>query len=128
MAGCGQARNFCMKKSVNNFKIVAWVVAIFSASLVIFWLNMPRFLRDTIEYRLKVYNAELKSITIDKINPWTMCLSGFNALFYDGNVSFKKLDVRYEPLDLSQRLVDFGVDQTMNRALGSVNLMKLPCA
>lgn len=102
MAGCGQARNFCMKKSVNNFKIVAWVVAIFSASLVIFWLNMPRFLRDTIEYRLKVYNAELKSITIEKINPWTMCLSGFNALFYDGNVSFKKLDVRYEPLDLSE--------------------------
>ena len=62
---------------------------------------MPKFLQYTIEEIIIDSGAQLRSVTIEKINPWAMKLSGMKILSEEGNISLEQLDARYDPLVLS---------------------------
>ncbi|MEK9772982.1 MAG: YdbH domain-containing protein [Opitutae bacterium] len=62
---------------------------------------MPRFLEISIGDWLADVNAELRTISVDQINPWALRVSRISAFSNEGNVSLNQLDVRYDPVGLT---------------------------
>ncbi len=91
-----------MKKRVARWKIFSWVVALVSATLVFLWTNLPQILQSSSENLLREANANLKTITVDRFNPWALRLSGMNVLANEGNISLQQLDARYDPVSLTK--------------------------
>ena len=114
-----------MKKMVSKWKVVSWIVTIISVTLVFLWTYMPKFLQYTIEEIIIDSGAQLRSVTIEKINPWAMKLSGMKILSEEGNISLEQLDARYDPLVLSNGkmhalslsfpVLEVDIDKSLNR-------------
>ena len=114
-----------MKKMVSKWKVVSWIVAILSVALVLLWTYMPKFLQHTIEGLIIESGAQLESLSVEKINPWAMKLSGMNVFSKEGNLSLSQLDARYDPvvlssgklhsLSLTSPILQIDIDKTLNR-------------
>ena len=110
---------------VSKWKVVSWIVAILSVALVLLWTYMPKFLQHTIEGLIIESGAQLESLSVEKINPWAMKLSGMNVFSKEGNLSLRQLDARYDPvvlsngklhsLSLTSPILQIDIDKTLNR-------------
>ena len=78
------------------------MAAIISGSLVLLWSWMPRFFESSLQSILYQVGCELSGINIDQINPWALQLTDLSIETSDGNLSLKRLDARFSPLDLAK--------------------------
>ena len=83
-------------------KIISGIISVLSISLVVLWLSLPRFLETAIEEVLVRLDGKLQSITIEKANPWSIELSDLSGVTKEGNFSLKKVDVRYDPVQVAE--------------------------
>ena len=102
MTGCLQTCQIWMKKRLTKWRIFAWMAAIISGSLVLLWSWMPRFFESSLQSILCQVGCELSGISIDQINPWALQLTDLSIETSDGNLSLKRLDARFSPLDLAK--------------------------
>ena len=82
-------------------KIISGIISVLSISLVVLWLSLPRFLETAIEEVLVSLDGKLQSITIEKVNPWSTVMSDLSGFSKEGNFSVEKVDLRYDPAQLS---------------------------
>jgi len=90
-----------MKKRLGSMKIISGIISVLSISLVVLWLSLPRFLETAIEEVLVSLDGKLQSITIEKVNPWSTVMSDLSGFSKEGNFSVEKVDLRYDPAQLS---------------------------
>ena len=83
-------------------KIISGIISVLSISLVVLWLSLPRFLETAIEEVLVRLDGKLQSITIEKANPWSIEMSDLSGFTKEGNFSLKKVDVRYDPVQVAE--------------------------
>ena len=83
-------------------KIISGIISVLSISLVVLWLCLPRFLETAIEEVLGRLDGKLQSITIEKANPWSIEMSDLSGFTKEGNFSLKKVDVRYDPVQVAE--------------------------
>ena len=83
-------------------KIISGIISVLSISLVVLWLSLPRFLETAIEEVLVRLDGKLQSITIEKANPWSFEMSDLSGFTKEGNFSLKKVDVRYDPVQVAE--------------------------
>jgi hypothetical protein len=102
MLGCLQTCQIWMKKRVAKWKILAWITALISGTLVLLWSWMPRLFESSFQSILHQLGGELNVITIEQINPWALQLTDLSVETQEGNLSLKQLDARYNPLDLAK--------------------------
>jgi hypothetical protein len=91
-----------MKKRLGSMKIISGIISLLSISLVVLWLSLPRFLETAIEEILVRLDGKLQSITIEKANPWSIEMSDLSGFTKEGNFSLKKVDVRYDPVQVAE--------------------------
>jgi len=87
---------------LGSMKIISGIISVLSISLVVLWLSLPRFLETAIEEVLVRLDGKLQSITIEKANPWSIEMSDLSGFTKEGNFSLKKVDVRYDPVQVAE--------------------------
>jgi len=90
-----------MKLKVGNLKIFLSIFSVLLLLLVGLLLGLPKLLHTSLNQYLISVNAKLASLLVEQINPWAVELSDTRIIAEEGNFSFDRLGLRFDPLSLS---------------------------